>query len=126
MKSDGASLGAAWSAEQSSALEHEANLRCGERGETRERLARDGDGPTGEDAQPARASVELLGQLGEVDRALPSRRREASNAAIAAEYGDVEAEHLGLGGIVEEQLAGREADLASQEVLDRDHQRAVV
>ena len=60
---------------------------------------------------------EVCEQLRQVDGAHVASR-EAEDLTIAPLHGQVEAEHLGLGRVVEQKLAGIETELAGERVLD--------
>src|SRR5688500_7643263 len=73
--------------------------------------------PGGENPEPARALVKLLGKGREVDRPDPSLPGQPLDFVIPAQHRDVQPEHLGFERIIEQQLPRSKLELPRQRVL---------
>src|ERR1700687_687657 len=60
-------------------------------------------------AQPPRTLIKLLGKRWQVDRSDPTLPRQTVDFSAPAQNRNIQPQHLRLGRIVEEELAGRQA-----------------
>src|SRR5436305_15209355 len=100
-------------------LEPRANVRRAPAREMNDLSRIDGYARRRIDAQPSRRTIELLGELGQIDRPLPTGRGEPANLAVRPLHQQVEPEHLRSLRVVEQELTRRETELAGERVFHR-------